>query len=110
MKGSSDVAAAKYLTEKLGISATHTVVEFTKEEGLDALPDVITTLETYDVTTIRASVPQYLLAKYIRQNTNIRVLLSGEGSDELFAGYQYFKNAPSMEALADESNRLMNEL
>jgi asparagine synthase (glutamine-hydrolysing) len=110
MKGSSDVAAAKYLTEKLGISGTHTVVEFTKEEGLAALPDVIATLETYDVTTIRASVPQYLLAKYIRQNTNIRVLLSGEGSDELFAGYQYFKNAPSMEALADESNRLMNEL
>ena len=81
---------------------------FTPEEGIKAIHDIIYYLETYDVTTIRASTPMYLLTKKIK-NDNIKMILSGEGSDELFGGYLYFKNAPSEEEFENEIyERVMN--
>jgi asparagine synthase (glutamine-hydrolysing) len=108
MRGSSDITAAKIVAEYLGIQ--HHIYEYTAEEGIAVIEDVIKSLETYDVTTVRASIPQYLLSKKIHEAGDVRVLLSGEGSDELFAGYQYFKNSPSAEALEIESDRLLKEL
>ena len=80
------------------------------DDGLYAIPDVIKTLETYDTTTIRASTPMYLLSKYIKENTDVRVILSGEGSDELFGGYLYFKYAPDDQAFRAEIIDRLNEL
>ena len=82
---SPDLIAARKVAEHIG--SIHKEVTFTLKEGLEAIKDVIWHLETYDVTTIRASVPMYLLSKYISENTDIKVILSGEGSDELFGGY-----------------------
>jgi asparagine synthase (glutamine-hydrolysing) len=77
---------------------------------LSVIPEVVKALETYDVTTIRASVPMYLVAKYISENTTDTVIFSGEGSDELFCGYLYFHNAPTPEDASEESKRLIREL
>ena len=79
-------------------------------DGLDALPKVIKALETYDTTTIRASTPMYLISKYIAEKTDVKVVLSGEGSDELFGGYLYFKYAPDNFAFRAEICKLLNEL
>lgn len=111
LKDSVDVKAAKRVIEYLKIPKTHHhIKEFTVEEGLDILEEVIEQLETYDVTTIRASVPQYILAKYISQHTPVIVLYSGEGSDELVAGYQYSKQAPNSFELDQDSKNLLTEL
>ena len=99
----------KIVVQDLGIKHHH-IIEFSIEEGMDAIRDVIYHLESYDITTIRASVPQYLMAKYISTKTDIKVLYSGEGSDEIFAGYQYSKSAPSAEALYEDGKRLISEL
>jgi asparagine synthase (glutamine-hydrolysing) len=77
------------------------------DEGIKALDEVIWHLESYDTTTIRASVPMYLLSKYISENTDIKVVLSGEGSDELFGGYLYFHNAPNKKEFSAETKRLL---
>lgn len=106
--GSPDVKAAQRVADFLKVPLT--VVNFSIEEGISAIAPVIYHLETYDITTIRASIPQYLLAKWIRTHTNIRVLLSGEGSDELFSGYIYSKLAPSSEELFKDGIRLLEEL
>lgn len=87
----------------------HLVIKDIKD-GLDALPTVIKHLETYDTTTIRASVPMYLLSKYIAEQTDVKVVLSGEGSDELFGGYLYFKYAPNDTAFRSEIISLLENL
>lgn len=79
-------------------------------EGLDALPDVIRSIETYDTTTVRASTPMYLISRWIRKNTDVKVILSGEGSDELFGGYLYFMYAPSEFEFKAEIVKLLNNL
>jgi asparagine synthase (glutamine-hydrolysing) len=88
----SGSAAAQKAAEHIG--SVHHEVNFTVQEGLDAVRDVIYHLETYDVTTIRASTPMYLLARVIK-SMGIKMVLSGEGSDELFGGYLYFHKAPN---------------
>ena len=76
----------------------------------NAIPEVIREVETYDITTIRASTPMYLLSKYIKENTDITVLFSGEGSDEASGSYLYFHNAPDEQAFQEEILRLMKDL
>lgn len=107
--GSPDVVAAKKVVEFLGIK-NHHIVPFDVVTGFEALPDVIRVVETYDITTIRASTPQYLMAKYISLNTDIKVLLSGEGSDEIHGSYRYFRDAPNSTQFHNESIRLLREL
>ena len=108
MEGSQDLKYARQVSEYLGTQ--HTEIIFTPKEGFDAIPHVIRDLESYDITTVRASVGMWLLAKYISQNTDDIVLLSGEGADELFCGYLYFHYAPTPEELEQESSRLISEL
>ena len=108
MEGSEDLKYARGVAEYLG--TTHTEVLFTPEEGFMAIPEVINDLESYDITTVRASVGMWLLSKYISNNTEDKVLLSGEGADELFCGYLYFHYAPTLDDLEAESFRLLKEL
>lgn len=108
MIGSTDLAYARSVADYLG--TVHTEVTFTPEEGIAIIPEVIYSLESYDITTIRASVGMYLLSKYISENTDDRVIFSGEGSDELLAGYLYFHYAPSPVQLENECFRLVNDL
>ncbi len=111
LKDSVDVKAAKRVISYFKVHVSHHhVVEFTVEEGLNAIEEVIRQLETYDVTTIRASVPQYLLAKYISKYTSVIVVYSGEGSDELFNGYQYSKQAPDAIELDLDTKSLLTQL
>lgn len=105
---SPDILAARKVAAHIG--SEHHEVNFTVEEGLQAVEDVIFHLETYDITTIRASVGMYLVSKYIREKTDSVVIFSGEGSDELTQGYIYFHKAPNPKAAAEDSVRLMKEL
>jgi asparagine synthase (glutamine-hydrolysing) len=109
LEGSPDVEASKKVVEYLGIK-NHHIVYFTIEDGLKVIPDVIKTIESYDTTTVRASTAQYLMAKYISENTDVKVILSGEGSDEIFNGYFYSRNAPDLASLHQDSVRLIEEL
>jgi len=93
MKGSTDLHYAKKVADFIG--SDHTEIIFTAEEGLNAINEVIKTTETYDITTIRASVGQYLLSKWIAENTDIKILLNGDGADECQMGYLYFYKAPT---------------
>lgn len=108
MEGSTDLYYARKVSEYFGTQ--HTEVKFTYQEGLEAIPKVIECLGSYDITTVRASVGMYLISQYISKNTTDRVIFSGEGSDELFAGYLYFHNAPTEDELKYESRRLVREL
>ena len=108
IEGSKDLENAQKVAKFLGTQ--HTVVNFTPDEGFKAIPEVIRDLETYDITTIRASVAMWLLCKYIKNKTDIKILMSGEGADELFCGYLYFHYAPSPKELHKESLRLVKEL
>jgi len=105
---SPDLHYAKIVSDFL--KTDHHEVTYTFDEGFAALDDLIYTLESYDITTIRASMPQYLLSNYIQDYTDIRVLLSGEGPDEHFGGYQYLKMAPNNEELQKELMSLTNNL
>jgi asparagine synthase (glutamine-hydrolysing) len=108
LAGSPDLIAARQMANYL--DSDHTEVLFTVEEGIAAIPEVIWHLETYDTTTVRASIPMYLLSKYIKENTNVRVVLSGEGADELFGGYLYFHGAPNEREFYSESMRLVQDV
>lgn len=105
--GSPDLIAAKKAADHIG--TIHHEINFSIQEGLDAIRDVIYHLETYDVTTIRASTPMYLLARVIK-SMGIKMVLSGEGSDELFGGYLYFHKAPDAERFHEETVRKMGKL
>jgi asparagine synthase (glutamine-hydrolysing) len=107
LEGSPDLAAARVAAEALGTA--HHEFRFTFEEGLDALSEVIRHVETYDVTTIRASTPMFLLARRVR-SMGIKMVLSGEGSDEVFAGYLYFHKAPDARELHAETVRKLDAL
>ncbi|MCM1322278.1 MAG: asparagine synthase B [Bacteroides sp.] len=107
LEGSPDLAAAKKAADYIG--TVHHEVHFTIQEALDALSDVIYHLETYDITTIRASTPMYLLARVIK-SMGIKMVLSGEGADELFGGYLYFHKAPSAKDFHDETVRKLGKL
>jgi asparagine synthase (glutamine-hydrolysing) len=91
------------------LKTIHHEIHFTIQEGLDAIRDVIYHLETYDVTTIRASTPMYLMARVIK-SMGIKMVLSGEGSDELFGGYLYFHKAPNAQAFHEETVRKLSKL
>ncbi len=107
LKDSPDLAAARKVADFIG--TVHHEINFTIQEGLDALSDVIYHTETYDVTTIRASTPMYLLARVIK-SMGIKMVLSGEGSDELFGGYLYFHKAPDARAFHEETVRKLSKL
>lgn len=107
LKGAPDLIAAKNVAEYIG--TIHHEINFTVEEALDALNDVIYHIETYDVTTVRASTPMYLLARFIK-SMGVKMVLSGEGSDELFGGYLYFHKAPDPKAFHEETVRKLDKL
>lgn len=107
LEGAPDLFAAREVAEHIG--SIHHEINFTVQEGLDALRDVIYHIETYDVTTVRASTPMYLLARVIK-SMGIKMVLSGEGSDELFGGYLYFHKAPDAKAFHDETVRKLGKL
>ncbi|CAG0979093.1 asparagine synthase (glutamine-hydrolysing) [Gammaproteobacteria bacterium] len=107
LEGSPDLAAAKVAAEALG--TVHHGFVYSFAEGLDALPEVIRHIESYDVTTIRASTPMYLLARRIKA-MGVKMVLSGEGSDEIFGGYLYFHKAPSAQAFHEETVRKLDAL
>ncbi len=105
--GSPDLAAARKAADHIG--SIHHEINFTVQEGLDAIRDVIYHLETYDVTTVRASTPMYLLARVIK-SMGIKMVLSGEGADEIFGGYLYFHKAPNAKAFHEENVRKLSKL
>lgn len=107
LEGSPDLIAAKKVAEY--IDTIHHEIHFTIQEGLDAIRDVIYHLETYDVTTIRASTPMYLMSRVIK-SMGVKMVLSGEGSDELFGGYLYFHKAPNAQEFHEETVRKMSKL
>ncbi len=107
LEGSPDLKAARLVAEHLG--TVHHEVKFTIQEGIDAIRDVIYHLETYDITTIRASTPMYLMARAIKA-MGIKMVLSGEGSDEIFGGYLYFHKAPNAEEFHKETVRKLDKL
>lgn len=107
LEGSPDLVAAKKVADHIG--TIHHEIKFTIQEGLDAIRDVIYNIETYDVTTIRASTPMYLMARVIK-SMGIKMVLSGEGSDELFGGYLYFHKAPNAREFHEETVRKLSKL
>ncbi len=107
LEGSPDLAAAKKVSDHIG--TIHHEITFTIQEGLDAIKDVIYNLETYDITTVRASTPMYLMARVIK-SMGIKMVLSGEGADEIFGGYLYFHKAPDAEEFHKETVRKLDKL
>jgi len=105
--GSPDLAAAQKVADHIG--TVHHQIHFTVQEGLDAIRDVIYHLETYDVTTVRASTPMYLLSRVIK-SMGVKMVLSGEGADEIFGGYLYFHKAPNARAFHEETVRKLGKL
>lgn len=107
LKGAPDLAKAREVAEHIG--TVHHEINYTIQEGLDAVRDVIYFIETYDVTTVRASTPMYLLARVIK-SMGIKMVLSGEGADEMFGGYLYFHKAPTPQAFHEETVRKLSKL
>ena len=107
LKGAPDLAKARRVADHIG--TVHHEINYTVQEGLDAIRDVIYYIETYDVTTVRASTPMYLLARVIK-SMGIKMVLSGEGADEIFGGYLYFHKAPNAKAFHEETVRKLSKL
>jgi asparagine synthase (glutamine-hydrolysing) len=107
LEGSPDLAAARKVADHIG--SIHHEIHFTVEEGLDAVRDVIYHIETYDVTTVRASTPMYLISRVIK-SMGVKMVLSGEGADEVFGGYLYFHKAPDAKAFHEETLRKLDKL
>jgi asparagine synthase (glutamine-hydrolysing) len=107
LEGSPDLAAAKLVADHIG--TIHHEIIFTIQEGLDAIKDVVYNLETYDITTVRASTPMYLMARVIK-SMGIKMVLSGEGADEIFGGYLYFHKAPNPREFHEETVRKLDKL
>ncbi|OHU86986.1 MULTISPECIES: asparagine synthase B [Pseudoalteromonas] len=107
LEGSPDLAAAQKVADAIG--TVHHPIHFTVQQGIDALKEVVYHLETYDVTTIRASTPMYLMSRQIKA-MGIKMVLSGEGADELFGGYLYFHKAPNAQEFHEELNRKVSKL
>ena len=107
LKGAPDLAKAREVADHIG--TVHHEINYTIQEGLDAIRDVIYYIETYDVTTVRASTPMYLLARVIK-SMGIKMVLSGEGADEVFGGYLYFHKAPNAQAFHEETVRKLSKL
>ncbi len=107
LEGSPDLAAAQKVADHL--KTVHHEIKFTIQEGIDAIRDVVYHLETYDITTIRASTPMYLMARAIKA-MGIKMVLSGEGADEIFGGYLYFHKAPTAKDFHDENVRKLDKL
>ena len=107
LKGAPDLEKARLVAEHIG--TVHHEIHYTIQEGLDAIRDVIYYIETYDVTTVRASTPMYLLARVIK-SMGIKMVLSGEGADEVFGGYLYFHKAPNAQAFHEEPVRKLSKL
>ena len=107
LKGAPDLEKARLVAQHIG--TVHHEINYTIQEGLDAIRDVIYFIETYDVTTVRASTPMYLLARVIK-SMGIKMVLSGEGADEIFGGYLYFHKAPNAQAFHEETVRKLGKL
>lgn len=107
-KGSSDVAHARMVAEWIG--SDHTEIIMTPDDFFDAIPTVIKAIESFDTTTVRASVGNYLIAKKIREFTDCKVVFNGDGADELFGGYLYFNNSPNDQAFQAETARLLKDI
>lgn len=107
LDGSPDLVAAKKVADYIG--TIHHEIKFTIQEGLDAIKDVIYNIETYDITTIRSSTPMYLMARVIK-SMGIKMVLSGEGADEIFGGYLYFHKAPNAREFHEETVRKLDKL
>ncbi len=107
LKGAPDLAKARLVADHIG--TVHHEINYTIQEGLDAIRDVIYFIETYDVTTVRASTPMYLLARVIK-SMGIKMVLSGEGADEIFGGYLYFHKAPTAKDFHEETVRKLSKL
>ncbi|MBB3124697.1 MULTISPECIES: asparagine synthase B [Mesoflavibacter] len=107
LEGSPDLAAAQKVADHIG--TVHHEIKFTIQEGLDAIKDVIYNIETYDITTIRSSTPMYLMARVIK-SMGIKMVLSGEGADEIFGGYLYFHKAPNAKEFHEETVRKIDKL
>ena len=108
IKGGEDLKYAKIVAEFL--DTKHTEIELTERDFLDAIPEVVNAIESYDTTTVRASVGNYLIAKYISNNSKAKVIFNGDGSDELMGGYLYFHNTPNSIEFDNESRRLLENI
>lgn len=108
LEGSTDLLYAKKVAEHIG--SIHHEIKVTEKEMLESIEEVIRIIESYDITTVRASTPHYLISKYIKENTEFKCVISGEMSDEQMSSYFYFKKAPDIDSMHNESNRLIKDI